>query len=423
MNNFFRITQDNVDNFFIGYDKNIKNNLTHQHNNKSNKILKIHNDTNKQINPQLKPSQINFNYEKKNIIDNIVKNNFNCEIIKTKTENQPESINLIQKNLNNKINTNYQNDNIKSREKINNEEKKIIFEYGKSGIKLDRLKKSMKQNYNILYAVNNMVLDYLNFNPKINLNELLKKLTNKVNSNIANIPNEIPNKKIHWNKDGEIIIESNKFFNIILQDEKKIKKYNLIDFGYVKIYGITFTDEYINKQKIPSLNSIITFSDNIKHFLKIIKLFAHTDKFKIKINQFGNNNIQNIITENIPSIILNLNEKKNLFNSNDNKYTFYIKIYHTNTTAFVIDKEEKIIYYFNSIEKNSSGYIFFYVMALDSKYKIINFNKNNEKNNKKNNIQSNKIKNNNIKSNKNKQINTKLKSSSISDFTDKDNFV
>ena len=109
--------------------------------------------------------------------------------------------------------------------------------------------------------------------------------------------------------------------------------------------------------------------------MKLIKLIVHTDKYKTKINQFGKFDLKYIISQNIQSIILNINEKNNLFNSTDKKYTFYIKVSETKTTAFIIDKETKIICYINSIEKNSSGYIFFYVMSLDSKYKIINHNK------------------------------------------------
>jgi hypothetical protein len=289
----------------------------------------------------------------------------------------------------------------------------------------------MKHNYNVLSTVNNMVLHFLNFNPKLQLNTLIKNDSPNTNNNNQ----DKINRKIHWNSEGYILIESNNFFTIILGNETKInKKYNLIDFGYVKIYGITFTDEFINKHKIPSLNSIITFSDNIKHFLKIIKLFDHSDKFKIKINQFGNFNLQDIITQNIPSIILNINEKKNLFDSIDKRYTFYIKVLQTNTTAFIIDKEEKIICYFNSIEKDSSGYIFFYVMALDSKYKIIDYNKkikntndkknklkkNNKSTNKHNENKHNENKHNENKHNENKinenKINVIKEDSSISDF-------
>ena len=396
MNNLFRITKNNVDDFFIEYQKNKNKNKKNENkkneNENKNKILKTHNNTkentneiiithnninfknntNKEILNHSKPLEINFNYEKNNKTKDIkINNNFNCEIKKNIYESQ-----LIgyQKNFN--LNNN--NDNIKSKEntKSLSNNKKIILEFGKSSIKLNRLKKSMKHNFNILFLINQIIVSFINFNPKLKLNNLFK-IYNENNQNKENI------NKIHWNSKGKIIIESNSFLNVIINEKIKnteekynLKKYNLIDFGYIKLYGITFTEEFINKNKIPSFDSIIKFSDNIRHFLKLIKLLSYTNKYKIKINQLGNYDFYDVIYKNLPSIILNINEKKNLFDSTDKKYTFYLKILETKTISFIIDKEEKIIFYINSIEKKTSGYIFFYVMALDSKYKIIDYNKN-----------------------------------------------
>jgi hypothetical protein len=440
MNNLFRITKDNVNNFFIEYSKNKQNNeLNHKNKTKSTKIIKEQYDNlnqNQNPNPNPNPNQnlnvinknmskyleqndkifehiyneyksgqqiqsikANFNYEKKQNaqVNSINKEpKFNCKIKKAKTDTK--TINQI---MNNKQNVDEIKDNLNQ---DYNDEKKIMFEYGRSGIKVDRLKKSMKYNLNELSSIDNMIKSFLDFNPKLKLNTIL--LNNKNESDIE--------KKIYWNSDGQINIEKNIFLNVNINDKKnnnKYKKYNLIDFGYIKIYDITFTEEFINKYKIPSLNSIITFSDNIKHFLKLIKLFEHTDQYKIKINQFGNHNLRGIFLQHLPSIILNINEKKNLFNSTDNKFTFYIKITQTKTTAFIIDKEEKIMCYLNSIEKNLSGYIFFYIIALDSKYKIINLNK------------LNLTEKDNVKIKKNNQHIKKVKSSEISDFSDSNDFI
>lgn len=446
MNNLFRITKDNVNNFFIEYSKNKQNNKNnHKHKTKTknkSKLSKIVKEpkNNFNLNTNLNISRYlehdnkiiekiynqnksyeekqhikaNFNYEKKNNQLNTINKElkFNCEIKKIKTEiitnNDKQKSNenqYINKNSVNKIVNNLNNDS------VSDNNKKNIFEYGRSGIKMDRLKKSMKYNLNVLAHIDDMIKSFLDFNPKLKLNTI-------ISYNEKDLDKE---KKIYWNSNGHILIEKNNFFNINIQDKKDnmmYKKYNLIDFGYIKIYDITFTEEFINKHKIPSLNSIITFSDNIKHFLKLIKLFEHTDQYKIKINQFGNHNLREIFLQHLPSIILNINEKKNLFNSSDNKFTFYIKITQTKTTAFVIDKEQKIICYLNSVEKNLSGYIFFYVIALDSKYKIINLNKLNLTLNK--NMNSNKVKK-NIKNKKQHVI--KEKSSDVSDFSDSNDFI
>ena len=453
MNSLFTITKDNVNNFFIEYSKNKQNKLNNETKTKSksktktktktkpkpksNKIIKeSKNDLNLNISKYLEPNNFiieqiynqnkldpknqpikpNFNYEKKqNNQQNPIINelNFNYEIKKIKPD-------ILDAKITNKIiNYNKKESNDKQyvkdiKDKSNNiilDKKSILFEYGKSGIKIDRLKKSMRYNLNVLSLIDNMIKSFLDINPKLKLNTILFDNKNNLDTE----------KKIHFNNVGQISIEKNMFFNVNIFDKKNnkydnCKKYNLIDFGYIKIYDIKFTEEFINKHKIPSLNSIITFSENIKHFLKLIKLFEHTDKYKIKINQFGNSNLDEIILQHLPSIILNINEKKNLFNSSDNKFTFYIKTTELNTTAFIIDKEEKILCYLNSVDKNLSGYIFFYIIALDSKYKIINLNKLNST--EKDKI---KIKKDNIKI---KKVNVeKAKSSEISDFSDSNDFI
>lgn len=475
MNNLFRITKDNVNNFFIEHSKNKQNNENKTKNKtktktKSSKIIKEQkNDFNINSNSNLnlhiskylekndrvidqiynqnkfgqeQPIKVNFNYEKKENKQLNQNNNelkINCEIKKTKIEteivdtnktinkitdnnkkksieNQYQNINFFNKTVDKKYINEIKDNVMSDNNNDSRDNKKIIFEYGKSGIKIDRLKKSMKFNLNVLSSIDNMIKSFLDFNPKLKLNTL--------SSNNKNDSDK--EKKIYWNSDGQIILEKNYFFNVNINDKKdnqKYKKYNLIDFGYIKIYNITFTEEFINKHKIPSLNSIITFSDNIKHFLKLLKLFEHTDQYKIKINQFGNHNLREIFLQHLPSIILNINEKKNLFNSSDNKFTFYIKITQTKTTAFVIDKEEKIIFYLNSVEKDLSGYIFFYVIALDSKYKIINLNKLNltEKDDIKAKNEKRNKDNKNIKNKK--QYMMKEKSSDISDFSDSNEFI
>jgi len=348
MNNLFRITKDNVENFLIEYNKNklnIKN------------IKNIKNDKNDK------------NNHKTQILQKETK------IVKDNLKN--EKVNGCDNNLKHCI-------KIQSNDKIidNPIDNKMILEYGKSGIKLDKLKKIMKNNLKILFSIDEMIKSFIDYNPNLKLNTLLQ---NNITSNKNTNTNINKDKKIHWNENGFVMIETNEL-NVIINDKKnnknnennenneKNKKYNLIDFGYIKIYDVNFTEEFLNKNKIPSLNSIITFSENIKHFLKLIKILNYTNKYKIKINQMRDYNLMDIIYKNLPSIISNINEKKNLFNSIDKNFTFYIKILQTNTSAFIIDKKDKILYYFNSIENNNSGYIFFYVLELDSKYKIINLN-------------------------------------------------
>lgn len=287
---------------------------------------------------------------------------------------------------------NYNNKNkinkIDKIKQLNSNNDKKIIEYGKTTIKAERLKKSMKHNLYKISSIDNIIKCFIDFNPKLKLNAINDKFNNK---------------KIYWNDKGHIITEKDELYVCINNKSNKINKYKLIDFGYIKFYGIEFTDEFINKHKIPSLNSIFTFSDNINHFFKLIKLFEYTDKYKIKINQYGKYNFNEIIIKYLPSIILNINKKINLFDSFDNKFTFYIKITDDKTTAFVIDKKEKIICYLNSVEKKTSGYIFFYIIDINTKYKIVDFNKI---------IEPDKINN----------LDKKSNLSNISDFTDSKEF-
>jgi hypothetical protein len=381
MNNLFRITKDNIDNIFIEYKNKQENKIVLK------TKIKTKNNNNNNINQENIDKNIIKNYK-------INTNNFNCEIKKNDDDNNQISNNI--KNNNDDIN-----------------DKKVILEYGKSGIKLDKLKKYMKKNLSILSSIDNIIKSFLDFNPNLKLNSLFE---NKITKN--NINNE---NKIFWNEIGTINIESNKFLNLSINNNK----YNIIDCGYIKLYDLKFTEEFINKNKIPSLNSIFTFSENIKHFSKLIKLVNYTDKYKIKINQLGNCDLIDIISQNIPSIITKINDKQNIFEL-DKNFTFYIKVYKTHTTSFIIDKIDKMIYYFNSVENNSSGYIFFYVVKLDSKYKIIDLNKIEQNKIEQNKIEQNKI---DIKSNKKKKIVklknniNKNKSSSISDFSNSANFM
>lgn len=65
---------------------------------------------------------------------------------------------------------------------IDVDDKKILFEYGKSGIKIDRLKKSMKHNLNVLSTIDNIIKSFIDFNPKLKLNTILLKNKNDIDT-------------------------------------------------------------------------------------------------------------------------------------------------------------------------------------------------------------------------------------------------
>ena len=149
--------------------------------------------------------------------------------------------------------------------------------------------------------------------------------------------------------------------------------YKIIDCGFLKFFVINIINDFLKKNKIPNLESIVNYSDNIKHFSKIIKILSDIKNYKFKVNCTGKLSFTNLIDTYLPDILLELNLKKDIFEY-DKNLTFYIKVYDTHTIAFIIDKLSKLIYYICTIENNSklSEYIFFYIFELDDDYKIIN---------------------------------------------------
>lgn len=320
-NDFFKITSNNVENIFyeIDFDKNNKNNQ----NNKNNK---------KRIEEKLEKKIIDYKFETTKILDLV------------------NSINNSSNSL----------DNAYSEKNLNNiKNDRMIWEFGKSGIKLEKLKYSMSKNLAILFYINKLFINFINHNPKINL------------ENILNI-NWDSTKSYYSCEDG-IVYLSNNSINLKLINKKISGLYKIIDCGYIKFYDINIDEIYLKKNKIPNLESILAHSDNIKHIEKIIKIFENASNIKTKSNFMGKLNWINLLEEYLPIIITNINNKSNLFNI-DKKFSFYIKVYSTHTKAFIIDKNTQYIYYLSSLEnyKNSNFYLFMYVFELDSQYKIIN---------------------------------------------------
>jgi hypothetical protein len=374
MNNLFRINKDNVQDFLVNYKstyKTIKNNNPEQ--DKKKKII----DKPNQINMF---NQINMlNIKKNNIISiepeqiNYKKYNYNYDNLKKKDD----EIELDHKNINNKntfiINNSINeitklssiNNNLNVNKKKSKSGEKILWEFGKSGIKIEKLKKSMIKNLAIFTYIHKIFVDFIDRNKSLNLSNIFEYFKN-LSDNI--------DKPIYSNSKGNLNIFDNSIYCKL--DKKKISGiYKIIDCGYAKLFDPNINEEYLRKNKIPNLDSILSYSDNIKHFSKIIKIFHNQNLFKSKSNSLGDLNWINLINEFLPTILLNIEEKKDIFNFESKKFSFYVKIYQTHTKAFVIDKNKKLIYYINTIENNSknSGYLFFYVYELNSKYKIISY--------------------------------------------------
>jgi len=303
MNNLFRITENNIKNFYSN-----TTNTTNIKNNKNNTINEI-----------------------KNIINN--KNNITDKI----------------KNIA-KTNYNFDPNNI-----LNN---KILWKFGKSKIKTENFKKYMSKNLAILYFLNEIFVDFIINNSSLELNN--------INSFFNN------NTIIFSNKKGSIkLIDKQIYINI--NKEKISGIYKIKDCGYLKFSDININEDYLKINKIPDLDSILNYSNDFEYIFKIIKIFNNFENIKTKINCYGDLNFLNLIHENL-STIFNFNNNNDFFKSCEN-FSFYIKVYDTHSKAFIIDNNTNLIYYISSLEnyKDCSGYLFFYILELDLKCKIISY--------------------------------------------------
>ena len=416
MNNLFRISQDNLENYF-------NQNKQHEHhkniklNNNNTKTTKIHKNNSNNANNANNANNLNYlnihtNFKLQNKENNYVKNlintetdnnnnnnnnknnkyfnsNYNYDEFKNieiihnlnKNENENkylyrnkdnENIFLIKNNFSqhNKIfsdkNISNINNNIKNRENKTND--KLLWEFGKSGIKLTKLKKPMIRNLAILFYIHNIFAEFVHKYKFVNLSNISVQL--------KNISNNI-DKPIYSNPNGYLNLLNNSIY-IGLGKEKIKGLYKFIDCGYVKLYDLdsSFNEDYLKKNKIPGFDFFLSYSDNPKHISKILKIFNNTNLFKIKSNSSNSEfDWTNLTNSFLPEILFDINEKKNIFDSDINKnFSFYIKVYETHSKAFVIDKNTKMIYYINTVENNKKmhGYLFYYVLQLDSNYNIVN---------------------------------------------------
>lgn len=399
MNNLFRINQNNVQDFLDNYNKStyktIKNSSTKVNNKtkitnkpKSKPYPTLNNISN-QISMQNQIQLQNINQinkkglELEHDIEKKYNYNYNYENIKKKDEIEIDfkNKNIITNNnniignnkntfqINNSVNEIgnkiFSQNNVTIKKKESKSGEKILWEFGKSGIKMEKLKKPMVKNLAILSYVHKIFVDFIDRNKSVNLSEVFEHFKTK-SDNI--------DKPIYSSSKGNLNILANSIY--LNLDKKKISgMYKLVDCGYVKLFDSNITEEYLRKNKIPNLDSILSHSDNIKHFSKIIKIFNNPNLFKSKSNSMGELNWINLINEFLPEILLNFDEKKDIFDFESKKFSFYIKIYETHSKAFVIDKNTKLIYFINTLENYSknNGYLFFYVCELDSKYKIITY--------------------------------------------------
>ena len=255
---------------------------------------------------------------------------------------------------------NYYSENLNSNIYLNentekNKLKNVLWEFGKYRIKMHKLKSDISINIIILNYLNNIIIDFIKLNPILKLKNIFEVFNKELN-NIFN--NDIGSININFNN---VYIKINK--------NKISGTYKILNYGYVQFYDKS--DELIN---IKNNDSILKYPDNIKYFYKIINILNDKDITKLQSNFLIDFNFKEIINNHFSDILLKINNKDEIFKS-DNNFYFYMKIYHNNTRFVIINKSTKLIYYFCFINKNYDNFLFLIMLELDSKYKIINYDK------------------------------------------------
>lgn len=283
--------------------------------------------------------------------------------INTKPKSKPKSKSKSKSKPKSKPNANpIKSDTNHFKINLQTNENNFVWEFGKSKIKIDLIKKYLKYNLNVFENINKLFINFADAYSKKSIKEIIEE-----NLNI--------DKKLYKNSHGIICLISNKFYIGLTQNNNLVGIYNLIDVGYTEFYNINLDENILKIYNISNLNKQNYGNENIFNILKILKLNELENIFDSKSNSYGNLNLTNIINDNLSEIISELFLNNNFFNSND-KYSFYIKITDNNSTSFLIDKINMQMYYFSTVEiYKSSGskfYLFHYVIAINPDYKISN---------------------------------------------------
>lgn len=338
MNNLFRINKENLENFLNVYESN-KNNKKH--------IKKLNTEKSKKI-TESKINTLNTNTNTNKILTNPNQTN------KT-SKKKFDKIKKSQKEIQKKISKEMAN-----KSKLS-ESNKIIWKFGKTTIKLEKIKKNLKNNILIFKKINKLFVEFIKSNPNIDIESILLA--------------DEQNKQIFSNSFGTIKSNPN-YIDILIDSEDITGNYHLVDFGMSKISDIKLNNGILNKNKIPNFDSILNFPNNIKHIFKTLKLFS-TNTFKIKTQSlFDKLELDKILFDNFYDTIKQLILNDSIFKS-DEKYMLYVELFDLTSNAFFIDKTNKLMYWITSIEKHSSSnpsiIILYYVLKLNSQYKIKNY--------------------------------------------------
>jgi len=264
--------------------------------------------------------------------------------------------------LSNKNNDNITNtqtnktDNITQKEKNTKDIKEIKYwEYGNSGLKIKNFNKIMSKNLSILYYLDKT------FSELVEQEQItVKKIFNKKFTQTFTVG-------------SNNIICSNGNVSIQLTHNKISGLYKLVEAGISTIENIRILPEELNKLKIPNLSDVLDNLDNVKLIIKITNILNLYHNFDMTddVSNLNFNLYKMILNSlNIISKYRDEDKEKKLLKSNS-KTAFYTKIYDLRGKAFVLDGENKLIYYITETELENKIIFKYYVFNISDNWKII----------------------------------------------------
>lgn len=209
-------------------------------------------------------------------------------------------------------------------------ETKLYWEYGNTGLKIQKFKKKMSRNLSIMYHIDLLFNEYID--------TVLTNSYTKLFSKNTNTKYDLKNGSIK-SHDGKVIAT--------LTHNKLTGSYDVLEAGFISLSDIILTEKKLKQNSIPNLESILSHKENIYHITKIIKLFTLEKKMMTIKSNISNDDSYEKITTNANSYLENLinhNKKNKILKSNINS-GFYIKMYNNHGKGFIIDGYNNIIYY------------------------------------------------------------------------------
>ena len=229
------------------------------------------------------------------------------------------------------------------------------WEYGNSGLKIKNFNKIMSKNLSILYYLDKIFSELVE-QEKITVKKLFNK---KFTQTFAVGSSQI----ICSNGDVTIQLDHNKISGL----------YKLVEAGISTIENIRILPEELSKLKIPELSDVLDNLDNLKLIIKITNILNLYHNFDMTDDVSNPNfNLYNLILNSLEIInkYRDDDKEKKLLKSNS-KTAFYTKIYDSKGKAFIIDGENKLIYYITETEFDDKIIFKYYVFNINDNWKII----------------------------------------------------